>query len=111
MKEEIKKAVPELLEMIKKLPDGSWATTSELFNTLNYNFVYPRERLAVHKALFEAAEKEGILLDMSSHEGKHKDLPFNLDFQIFHRGKPEGKKQITHITIKTVVDNHRQLVC
>ncbi|MGI5892463.1 MAG: hypothetical protein ACOX7H_07035, partial [Bacillota bacterium] len=34
----------------------------------------------VHFALFEAAEKAGLTLDMSAHENKVEGLPFNLDF-------------------------------
>lgn len=54
-----------------------------LFYTLPKNYFLLIEFMDlfdVHFALFEAAEKAGLTLDMSEHENKVEGLPFNLDF-------------------------------
>ena len=80
----VKNVAEQLLEKVRELPDGTDTTTSRLLTDCGYdldqlpvNFLF-----AVHYELYKSAEKAGILLDMSAHEGKVEGLPFNLDFVI-----------------------------
>jgi hypothetical protein len=79
-----------MLDRIRELPDGSWTSTARLLNGLHPEFRdCEGDLFALYFELLRKAEKEGILLDMSSHEDKLEGLPFNLDFQIFHSGRAE----------------------
>ena len=77
--------VKQLLELIKKMPQGSWTNTMQLVELAAYNCppTEEEELLEIHRALFEAAEEEEIFLDMSSHEGLFEGLPYVLNYQIF----------------------------
>ena len=80
--------VKELIGKLKGLPDGSRITTWQLLKLAGR----PPEKenidvMAVHSALFRAADKAHILLDMSEHEGKCEGLPENLDYVV--RNQPE----------------------
>ena len=82
--------VKQLLELIKKMPQGAWTNTMKLVELAAYNCPPTKEEelLEIHRALFEAAEAEEIFLDMSSHEGLIEGLPYVLDYQIFFGEKP-----------------------
>ena len=76
--------VKQLLELIKKMPQGSWTNTMKLLETAGYCFSpHDHPLFEIHQALFEAAEEEEIFLDMSSHEGLFEGLPYVLNYQIF----------------------------
>ncbi len=85
-KEEISFCVKEMIARIRELPEGTCITTAQLLDSLCYNNDrnLRRHLLDVHFELLKAAEKEGITLDMSSHDGKIEGLPYNLDFVIHH---------------------------
>ena len=84
--------VQRMIEKLKEMPDASWATTSGLLLNLGYDLNKIDEDLnSIHFALFEAAENEDLLLDMSSHEDRFEGLPYNLDFQVFHRNQKEHR--------------------
>lgn len=74
--------IPALIEQLKASPDGYDITTAQLLRVVGYK---PEEfeftdLFDIHFSLFEAAEKAGLILDMSAHENKVEGLPFNLDF-------------------------------
>ena len=73
--------VKELIGKLKELPDGSKVTTRQLLKLAGRS---PEKEdidvMAVHAALFKAAEKAHILLDMSEHKDKCEGLPENLDY-------------------------------
>lgn len=74
--------IPILVERLKASPDGYDITTAQLLQVAGYrldDFEF-MDLFDIHFALFEAAEKTGLTLDMSSHENKVEGLPFNLDF-------------------------------
>lgn len=75
--------VKELIGKLKELPDGSRITTRQLLKLAGRS---PEKEgidvMAVHAALFRAAEKAHILLDMSEHEDKCEGLPVNLDYVV-----------------------------
>lgn len=74
--------MPVLIERLKASPNGYDITTAQLLQVAGYrldDFEF-MDLFDIHFALFEAEEKAGLTLDMSSHENKVEGLPFNLDF-------------------------------
>ena len=49
-------------------------------NEMGYGDIVFDDLFYLNDKVFELAEKNGITLDMSEHEGKLEGLPFNLDF-------------------------------
>lgn len=81
-KNKLEEIIPVLIERLKASPDGYDITTAQLLQVAGYrldDFEF-MDLFDIHFALFEAAEKAGLTLDMSSHENKVEGLPFNLDF-------------------------------
>ena len=81
-KNKLEGVIPVLIERLKASPDGYDITTAQLLQVAGYrldDFEF-MDLFDIHFALFEAAEKAGLTLDMSSHENKVEGLPFNLDF-------------------------------
>lgn len=81
-KAKLNKIIPVLIEHLQNAPDGYDITSAQLlkvagFSLDDFEFM---DFFDIHFALFEAAEKAGLTLDMSSHEDKVEGLPFNLDF-------------------------------
>ena len=77
------KKVCEMIERIKQLPDGTATTTARLLLDLGYPVKeWSEDMFKAHYELMEEAEKQGIDLDMSSHDGKFEGLPYNLDFVV-----------------------------
>ena len=83
--------VDVLIGKIKTLPNGTEITTSQLVKLCGLEsecnsdgFFEPMGLFEIHNALFKAAEKEHIQLDMSKHDGKVEGLPLNLDFKVIH---------------------------
>ena len=81
-KTKLAEVIPVLIERLQAAPDGYDITTAQLVQVAGYsledfNFM---DLFDVHFALFEAAKKAGLTLDMSEHENKVEGLPFNLDF-------------------------------
>ena len=83
--------VDVLIGKIKTLPNGTEITTSQLVKLCGLEsecnsdgFFEPMGLFEIHDALFKAAEKEYVQLDMSKHDGKVEGLPFNLDFKVIH---------------------------
>lgn len=74
--------IPVLIERLQAAPDGYDITTAQLMQVAGYSLedFELMDLFDVHFALFEAAEKAGLTLDMSAHENKVEGLPFNLDF-------------------------------
>ena len=70
----------KMIEVLKKQDDGFDTTTAELADDLGYGNMDLDDLLALNMKLFELAEKNGMVLDMSKHEGTFEGLPFNLDF-------------------------------
>ena len=75
--------VKELVGKLKELPVGSSSTTRQLLKLAGRS---PEKEgidvMAVHAALFRAAEKAHIRLDMSEHEDECEGLPVNLDYVV-----------------------------
>ena len=81
-KNKLEGIIPVLIERLNAAPDGYDITTAQLLQVAGYrleDFEF-MDLFDIHFALFEAAEKAGMTLDMSSHENKVEGLPFNLDF-------------------------------
>ena len=74
--------IPVLIERLQAAPDGYDITTAQLLKVAGYSLEDFESTVLfdIHFALFEAAEKAGLTLDMSSHENRVEGLPFNLDF-------------------------------
>ena len=80
----IKRIVGLLIRILKFRSDGYSTTTSRLLEETGMDMerLDDGTLLEFHTALFEEAKKEGIYLDMSSHEGMLEGLPYNLDFTV-----------------------------
>jgi len=81
-KTKLAEVIPVLIERLQAAPDGYDITTAQLMQVAGYrleDFEFT-DLFDVHFALFEAAEKADLTLDMSEHENKVEGLPFNLDF-------------------------------
>lgn len=81
-KERMNEIVQGMLGKLHSVDDGTVLTSWRLLKLAGYDpdqFSFSN-LLTLHTALFKAAGQEGIILDMSSHEGKNEGLPFNLEF-------------------------------
>lgn len=76
--------IRRMLEKLHSVNDGTVLTTWRLLKLADYGpeqFSFG-DLLAIHTTLFEAAEEDHFVLDMSGHEGKSEGLPFNLEFVV-----------------------------
>lgn len=81
-KARLKEIITVLIERLQAAPDGYDVTSTQLLQVAGFSlddFEFT-DLFDIHFALFDAAEKVGLTLDMSSHENKVEGLPFNLDF-------------------------------
>ena len=78
----VNEIVAEMIKMLREAPDGTVTTTARLMMDTGYerSEYYGLDLIEVHFALMEEAEKAGITLDMSSHEGKDEGMPYSLEF-------------------------------
>ena len=74
--------VSVLIQTLQKAPDGYISTTARLLPAAGYDRkdFTGLDLLEIHFALFDAAEKAGLTLDMSSHDDKEEGMPYSLDF-------------------------------
>lgn len=89
------KRIAGLLTRILKFRSEGYNTTTRrlLAETgMDMEMLSDGALMDLHKALFEAAEKEGLILDMSSHDGMLEGLPYDLDFTV--RRKEPGKEDL-----------------
>ena len=79
----VKRIASEMLLTALKKPDGSEETTVSLLKDAGYEpLCHDRELHELHNALFMAAKKEDVDLDMRKHDGLLEGLPYNLEFVI-----------------------------
>lgn len=89
------KRIAGLLTRILKFRSEGYNTTTRrlLAETgMDMEMLSDGALMDLHKALFEEAEKEGLILDMSSHDGMLEGLPYDLDFTV--RRKQPGKEDL-----------------
>jgi len=81
------KTIAALIARLKELPDGTEITTCQLMKAAGvwHDDMDFSDLMLIHSALFEAAEKEHITLDMSKHENMLEGLPYNLDFTVMRQ--------------------------
>lgn len=72
-----------MIAKLKTLPNGTEITTWQLLKLCGFTSDED-DLFGIHAALFDAAKKERITLDMSKHDNKVEGLPFNLDFKVMH---------------------------
>ncbi len=79
---DIEAIVEELLNRLNSAPDGYKTTTYGLLKESGFDADSFSEVMltVIHSALFEEADRNGIILDMSSHFGKLEGLPYVLDY-------------------------------
>ena len=77
----------EMINFLMEQEDGYVDWTSRLANEMGYGDIDFDDLFYLNDKVFELAEKNGITLDMSEHEGKLEGLPFNLTF-IVRKGRP-----------------------
>ena len=89
-KKEIKELAKELVEVLKKMPDGTETSSGRLLFENGYEpdkmdlgdlFVFDRE-------LRRAAKANKLILDSSMYDGMDVGLPFNIEFVVYHGVKP-----------------------
>lgn len=82
-REKIRRIADDMLQAALTLPDGSEETTISLLKAAGYEpLCHERELHELHNALFKAAKKADVDLDMRKHDGLEEGLPYNLDFVI-----------------------------
>ena len=104
-----------LIEELRELPDGYALSTWQLLDLAGYSPTGNNPDLfAIHSALFRAAKKANITLDMSAHDGLEEGLPFFLDY-IVHNQRAQikcpfcGSKDTARILYgKPLVTDHLQ---
>jgi methyl-accepting chemotaxis protein len=105
-----KKMIADMIAILKGLPNGTFITSWQVMEKAGYDYVDDLSYMIdMHNALFDAAEEEGICLDMSKHDNKFEGLPFNLDFEVKHL-KSDSNVKIEYITkestkISTLADD------
>ncbi len=93
-----KEMISKMIQVLQELPEGTEITTFQLVRKAGFDIsIYDAKTLfPLHFAIFDAAEKSGLKLDMTKHENKLEGLPFNLDFVVRHTGEstpvPEEKE-------------------
>ena len=79
----IRRIADDMLRVALKLPDGSEETTVSLLKAAGYDpLCHEKELNELHNALFKAAKKADVDLDMRKHDGLLEGLPYNLEFVI-----------------------------
>lgn len=83
-KAEIQHIAEDLFNSLRKYEDGTNITKSKLMLSAGYD---PDEYdtfdlIRIHDALFDNAEANDIVLDMSAHNKKYEGLPFALDYAV-----------------------------
>ncbi len=88
-KEGIRAVAARLAGALKDAPEGFKTTTRRLLRDTGHDVdsFDGADLMEIHSALLGEAEKEGLVLDMSSHDGKVEGLPYDLDFAV--RGKED----------------------
>ena len=73
-----------LIRNLKAEGDGYTTTTWQLLKDTGFDMDKFDETVLkeVHTALFEAADKEGLILDMSAHDGKLEGVFYVLDYVV-----------------------------
>ena len=79
-----RKAIRKMVDTLKEM-EGEEISTARLMNEVfrgsgSREFFY--ELFQVDQDVRKAAEKAGLILDMSKHENKCEGLPFNLDYLV-----------------------------
>lgn len=82
--EELVQIAEQLVDDLRECEDGTSITTCQLLKLAGYEIdaFDTYDLFKIHDALFRAARKNCITLDMSSHKNKVEGLPFCLDFVI-----------------------------
>ena len=80
--EYVEAIIEDLLSRLNSAPNGYTTTTYGLLKESGFDAdSFSEEMLTViHSALFEEADRNSIILDMSSHFGKLEGLPYVLDY-------------------------------
>ena len=91
-KEDLRSIAEDLIEDLREMEDGTAITTWQLLKALGYDmdeFEF-MDLFEVHAAIFDAARRHHITLDMSAHDEKVEGLLYNLDY-IVHNQKAQIK--------------------
>ncbi|MDO4192551.1 MAG: hypothetical protein Q4D24_04545 [Erysipelotrichaceae bacterium] len=81
----IKNIAEELTEELRECENGTVTSTSELAKQSAYDDLDDTDLFELHIALMCTAKANKIRLDMSEHEDKAKDLPYNLTFTVHNQ--------------------------
>ena len=74
--------VSVLIDFLKNAPDGYNNSSARLMMAAGYERkdFNGLDLLEIHFALLNAAEKAGLTLEMSLHDGKDEGMPYSLDY-------------------------------
>lgn len=78
--EKLDEIAEKMIVFLKKQENGYDTTTAIMAREMGYPDLSFEDLMNLNMKVFELAEKNGIVLDMSKHEGLFEGLPFNLDF-------------------------------
>ena len=102
---EIREAAAMLAGALKDAPEGYETTTRRLLRDVGYgpDAFGEGDLTEIHSALFAQAEKEGICLDMSAHDGRLEGLPWDLDFAVRRKGEERKREEFVERTAEEVL--------
>ena len=78
--EKLDEIAEKMIAFLRKQEDGYDTTTGIMAHVMGYPDLSMEDLMDLNMKVFALAEKNGIVLDMSKHEGLFEGLPFNLDF-------------------------------
>ena len=86
-RKQINDIVENLIEELRKLPDGYALSTWQLLSLAGYSSLSGNDLdlFAIHSSLFKVAKKANITLEMSAHDGLEEGLPFFLDYIVHNK--------------------------
>ena len=76
----IDKIAEEMVNRLLKQENGFESSVGKLVDELGYSNMEILDMMELNQKVFAQAEEQGLILDMSMHDGLEEGLPFNLDF-------------------------------
>nr|MCR5731672.1 hypothetical protein [Sphaerochaetaceae bacterium] len=86
LESELENIIEDLIEYLRECDNGIYINTAQLLSKVDYDLEdFDEDDLfTINNALFKAAEKNHIKLDMSAHELSLEGLPFSLDYKVIN---------------------------
>ena len=76
----IDKIAEKIVNRLQKQENGFESSVGEMADELGYSNMEILDMMELNQRVFAQAEEQGLVLDMSMHDGLEEGLPFNLVF-------------------------------